>query len=907
MKKLLSALLAILSLLHIQAATIIPSDTQNTQQSFPFAIAAHAYCQSLGAFFVGAREEVKDNEYALAGCTAAADRFFPFAKKTVNLNYMPHQNNPTTGQAIRYATVAGTSPVVVTHAEPHKIYCYHDFRNLNEIMVSSLEDLRDSNSRPSAGIIGLGSGTGNQSQLNFYVALQNEQGVFGESGSGIVPVQLELEDVEVEGKLYNTAMLTQGQVLSVTKESPFLAVGQPLQDFLNNPQHPVVFHTDVFGVLYTGVSVIGGEDTRAGARAVFVGANEIVPASALEEDSIIGGIGAHKQVSIHALKTLFTSTSLQYLIVQGGIGTIEETRNTIYALPLVNYVQTGFVYTGMLAKKNAEPLTFFAENQPRHFKGRAFVEPATQPGDLYSSQDIQVCVGNKSQLPGDITAVWPVGDAVYVTTCDGLVERGGIFYSQALFDDKGRIKGWTNWQRTSAPMAAFGGAVNGAQSSMLFLEGSHKDSVGNVRKTEWNAQNDHPLRQFVQNFFPAENFGVQGITEITSNHAVLEQHGDERHALLILSGNKRVALLQTACNQNGMLEPTTLYNDHNTRTFTGDVLDELGAITTSALLFNDTQAWVVIGGNGGVAVLCHEDGSGVPVPFCKNFKNFDDTLRFKKLAISKDVKKIIAINNTLYILTKKQLLRVIITPHALNTMPECTLLAQADELHKAAWLEDVIISGDLALLATSKGLWRVGDGRSCKTAQDSQQMNWTPVLLRESPGPVIQLFAVSPTGNEIDVATHNNGGQIYALSAYMGYHQARVYRLSIHTGAVTESTVRPFPDYFVKDIPTFYLNIGDYKNRLFTEGASIMLSRSRYNPTNTDAYIQSLPPYELHKNMETVETGSIHFVTANTRALIRAAVVQAHLRSKKSLGIIKRLSSDGSLLIAGNDGLELHT
>lgn len=902
--KTLLIILAILSTLPVQAATIIPSDIKNTERSFEFPLATYAYCQSTGAFFVGAAQPVQDNEYALAGCTASADRFFSFAKPRVIVDNVYDQPNPTNGQGLLYLAVAGSFPVLVTQAEPQKIYCYHDFRDLNNIMVSGSEKVLDSNNTISAGIVGLGAGVGNQSKLNFFIAVQNHEGSFGESGSGITPVQIELDDVDIEGKFYNTASIKQGEVLPVTKESSFLGIGQPLQAILNTQNNPVVFHTDAFGSLYTGLSVIGAANEQAGARAVFLGNREIAPASAFQKDSIIGGIGANTQISIHTLKTVFTTTSLHYLLVQGGVGRPEETRNQVFALPLINHAQTGFMYTGMLAKKDSIPVNSFADAEPHHFKSRVFVDPALQPGDLYSSHDREVCVGNQYPLPGEITGLWTVGDTVYITTTGG-TEFGGVFYSQALFDKFGRIKGWTNWQRVIAANGAWGGALNGAQSSVIFVQGSTKDTLNQVCKTVWNPSTQHPLQQFAQNFLPAENFGVQGLTDISHNHGALDQGLYERHSMAILSGNKRVALLQTAGDQAGILTPTEQYDLNTTRTFTGEALDQLGAITTSALAYDTTQAWFVVGGNGGVGVLCNEDGTGVPLPVRKNFEQFDDRLRFKKVELGKDVKKIIACNNTLYILTKKQLLRTELSPQALTQKIACTVLAQADELNKSIWLEDVIISGDLALLATSKGLWRVGNGCSCKTALNSDQMGWVSVPLNESPGPVIQLFAVTPTGNEIDVATHDRGGQVYVLSAYMGYHQARIYRLSIEAGPVNESTVQPLPDCFVQNTPTFYINIGDYRNRLFTEGSSVMVARSGNNSTKTDALLQIIPPYELLKNVEKFETNSFHFVTANTRSLIKAAVAQARIRSKKSLGMIQRLSSDGSLVIAADDGLEL--
>ena len=132
-----------------------------------------------------------------------------------------------------------------------------------------------------------------------------------------------------------------------------------------------------------------------------------------------------------------TSTGLSYLVVFGGHGLPHETRRKLFALPIVNdYLHP---YAGMLANKNSVPISQFGEKKPFRFEKRFFTEPAIKPGDLFEETDAAARIGGSVVLDDDIRQVIVAGDAVYI------VVKNNIYYSQALFDEYGRIKCWTDW------------------------------------------------------------------------------------------------------------------------------------------------------------------------------------------------------------------------------------------------------------------------------------------------------------------------------------------------------------------------------------------------------------------------------------------------------------------------------
>lgn len=891
----------------LMPAPLVPSDLNNPSQSFTFPVLAHTFNQETSLFLVGANQAVADNNFALAGAYRTNNQFYPLAPKTVNLDDVADQSNPLHGAKINHLTLMGSIPLVVTNGLPNQLLALTDLRSDHMRIISS-GLIPDMNGLASAGIVGVvGTVFGQDLVKRSYVAVRNNAGVFGASGSGIWCLNFgpttigEGDDAKT---IHRFILFTPGMPIDTTTAA--LAITSPIVSINNDAeQKAVAMHIDRFGNLYTGLLATGAAGATDGVRAVILSGNKaIVNASAVTADSIVAAVGSSVTVSIQTVKTMYTSTNLDYLIVQGGVGTVDETRSQIFALPLINDPDQADSF-GTLANKNALPVDKYNSYPPYLFEGRVFQQAATQPGDLFTSSDAPARVGGSVILPGSVTDLQVVADTIYATVApeggDVINQSPGVFYSQALFDAYGRIKAWTNWQRAGTQGNFFGLAVDSGYSQFWVLQGADSSNVFNVRRTEWGT-GDSMLSGAVSERMPAGNYGVQGLVDIPYQHPAFDQTVGNRLSLAIATGNKRVLILQTGQDESGIFTPNGLYNPVFESTngtlqgfatparlidIQGGVLDNLQAIVTSALASDGTNGWIVVGGFGGVAVLAQNDGTGFTVGLQKDLVGFHAALAFRRLANLTQVKKIIAINERLYVLTGDTLYRFTLTPAAIVNNEEPVILAQAAELESLIF-EDIRVSGDLALLATSSGLWRVGDGRSISTAIKSEDINWQRVILNESPGPVTRLYAHSPTALETEFVTSGVGGMVEVLAGYPGYHQARIYRFTLQPGTITENTVQQLPDLFIKNLKTFYINIGNYRNNLFTDGGFYLLSRSRYNPISLVPTVFALP-----------WQGRI----GDHRFAGRYAIAQSPLDILASVNTIVRRSSQGGLMVAHDGGL----
>lgn len=151
-------------------------------------------------------------------------------------------------------------------------------------------------------------------------------------------------------------------------------------------------------------------------------------------------------LSVHRLAVLHASTGPSYLILNGGNGTRATTGNLIYALPLVD--NPGSAAHGTFANKNSGLVN-----------GK-FINGASNPGELTTSNDKAAIVGTGPfpiQESGEITDLVVVGDTVYASSGEPIssITESGILYSQAMFDETGKIIGWTPWTKRSFPYNGF--------------------------------------------------------------------------------------------------------------------------------------------------------------------------------------------------------------------------------------------------------------------------------------------------------------------------------------------------------------------------------------------------------------------------------------------------------------------
>jgi hypothetical protein len=218
--------------------------------------------------------------------------------------------------------------------------------------------------------------------------------------------------------------------------------------------------------LYVPLLVQVNAAVSAGSRSVVVGQvldifghlqiNSIAPNSAFSAGATNEIIGLLKTssdttqpfLSVNHVRVMHCSTGPSYLIVNGDVGGQSNIGNLMYALPLVDVGDPYYSIQGTIADKNSALIN------------GTFVVPATAPDQMPLNTDEAATVGagpvpfTPTEIISDMVVI---GDTVYVglDTTTSYETDTGILYSQAMFDETGRVISWTPWTRRAFPINGF--------------------------------------------------------------------------------------------------------------------------------------------------------------------------------------------------------------------------------------------------------------------------------------------------------------------------------------------------------------------------------------------------------------------------------------------------------------------
>lgn len=172
------------------------------------------------------------------------------------------------------------------------------------------------------------------------------------------------------------------------------------------------------------------------------------PEGCYKEEHCVSAYCPELDLSVNRIAVLHASTGPSYLIVNGGNGTRAQTGNLIFALPLVDVGDPTNPIQGTLANVNSA------------LTNGKFTIPALVNADLATHTDPAAMVG-AGPFPFDadnaLSDLVVVGDTVYASSREpqSTTDEVGIFYSQALFDETGKIIRWTPWTKRSFPYNGF--------------------------------------------------------------------------------------------------------------------------------------------------------------------------------------------------------------------------------------------------------------------------------------------------------------------------------------------------------------------------------------------------------------------------------------------------------------------
>ena len=622
-------------------------------------------------------------------------------------------------------------------------------------------------------------------------------------------------------------------------------------------------------------------------------------------NNIVGCVGTDSTVSIHQTKNMSTSTLLDYLVVLGGVGKPEQTRRTVYALPVV---RSKDIRNWTLAKKGAEPVTNYAAQS--RISGRVFTIEASNPGDLYTADDIEVQVGHGPMTEGDIHSIMVYGDSIYaIVNSDG--NKSGIYQSQAIFDRAGCIKEWTKWRRVYSGFAEhlYGAALNQATGTMVVLTGDSAENLHTVKRTLWESQPDSyssRLTTWLDHEFPQEKGGIQGLFDFP-----IGMPGLKGISLLCATGNKQFAIAQTGIQENNFCIPlqqqelatnpahysngtidAEISPQANAIALSGGELDELSVIKAATITCIGNAGYIFVGGTKGLAILANDKGYSFDASegLGNNLSGLYSGTTCKKIGSYSFIRKLICDHDRglLYVVSDTQLDRIDL--HASNfitgDIAATTLLSYNEKNY--GMLFDAVISRSFGIIATSKGLYCTEAGTDIRTAQNATDLVWQRVDLPDGLPTVRQLFCVTVSGNEQDITT-GKGGNLYVLNTDKSKQKAQVYRFTINTSQPDYYTLELLPDFFVKDVPSYFAQLSNYRTWIYSDGALFFSERDKHSENNP--ILTLLAPQ--HRGYQKFGINNHTIVPIDLK---KASILQPILRS----------SASGAWLLAQNTMLTIH-
>lgn len=931
----------------LNAAVVIPGNS-STGESFAFPVSAHVYDAANQLFFVAAGPDAggikQANEFAVSVVSAAGTNFVPLAPQLVSISGMADQTNPLydagilfLGLVYGHVTINGGKgmPVVVTSLQPSQPFFYAEVNPSAPVLIP-LAPVGDANGMPTTGIVGLSY---NATSFEMFGVKPTAIGSsFGDPGSGLALFVFGVPQGLAEKGLYplnaQTGMRGTGGGIAVPFDvtQPVLKIGDPLASL----GQVIDIHFDhILDRFYIAVQLQAGATSTDGGRALVVGMTQgeklvlipIAPDSAFDTggDQIVGGIGANEQLSIHKVRTMRTTTNLAYAIVVGGNGDSATTARMVYALPLASRAVDPML-NGTLANANVAPVENSSSQVPFRVFGRTLNQVALQPSDTVRATDAAAFVGGAELESGDIDDIFVMGDTVFVAVGTPDVNQlPGIYYSQAIFDDTGKVKGWTLWQRVAGTTAqTFGFVFEQMQGNFTFMSGADAGDIFTVQQTQWGSGSPDLSAQLVtqiQTTLPRDQGGIEKLIDKQST-----DFGLHDISLLLATGGDTVTLAQTGQVVSGVLQPTAgpaawpLFSfDNGTINTTlptgpgtpivvsiaGGVLTDVSKLVTAEVITNGASGdtgWLVVGGTHGVAILSDAAGGGwdTATGLGPNFVGLHAGMSFKLFGSYSFVRKLVQDGNFLYVLTDYQLDRIDLTAGnpGLGQINPVTIATSADIVGLPGSLSDCLVSGPFALLGTTNGLVRSGNAVDIRVTSNVLETGWKLVPPLEGTQAVQQIIPITKTNRASDATNPLfDGANIYVLNTYRGKQRSQITRFTIEpvTTTVDDTTLMPIPDRYVVSVPSFLLNYGALRTQFVTDGALFMAGRDRIR---SEIPIVTVPraPREPQSGIAGRELGVPQAQIILPLAIDEGSTIATMLRSHAA----------GNWFIAGDFGLRIN-
>jgi len=804
-----------------------------------------SFNQEMRTAYIAASNAVPGNDFAIASRRYNQTDLIPLAPATAIINGIAGTANPLYGAALSFFTLMNNHPAGVLTASDNQLFYYAAYTDPAAISIITSAPLHDSTGALASHIVAFAASQYAIDDLSarMYALVKNAAGQdFGSPGSGIVVAAL------VGAKENQTIAST--QAIEISNSSPGLRIGNDVVISNDTYSIPPLLHYNAhIGILYSGFIVEASAAVGSGARSVLLGAGEITPTNAIDEDSIIGTSVSGQSVAALHLASLSAINGAAYLIVHGGVFTTspDEVIRSVYALPLVSASNSS--YLGTLASIQNEPV-----------EGK-YTTPALQIGDLYTSADVPAIVG-ASATPGDITGMWVFNDTVYISvnytyqhihafaglhpkTFTDTLYAPGIFSSQPLYRFNGTIKGWTAWRRVGVPAELINGfATDIADGTYWYIA-----STSDLHKTAWKKQ-----ATYLDEAFSSQQSGVQGFFDVPETTQSLTTAPGSRFSFFVATGKNRCVCVQTGCDIDSVFTPQPASSDafvstdgsligfaadKNVLDISGGAVELCGALNSALLCHNHDSSstaygWITVAGSNGCALLMHADGSGWEYgSLGKNFDGLTTDMRFVQVTPLVGIRAIACDGTFLYILTPDILARVALTAAncALGIHAPYTIVAHANSILNLndpfMQFTTLALDAKRILIGSNRGLITSTTTQLLSQVVSEQSFGWQLIDL---PQPAVAISRIMVYSNEnLGYAQSLNNAFLCVLSSYVGYEQARLYALDVSSDQLPQVVM-------VNKLPFWYI-WSAYRSHFMRSNSIDLIGRSMYPGINESPYV----------------------------------------------------------------------
>lgn len=809
----------------------------------------------------------------------------------------PKIANPIWGAAFSLFDLSAQKPVFVLQGQPNYLYSVHNIEHYDA------PNEKDNITQ----LLRYNFGTGEEIQaLKCYINgiyTAYSQGAFGATTSNIALLERsQMQDSENSniGSPY-LKLLVSGEVSASTGafiggsgKTPLFSFGPSVGIDIASSRVYVYTQAQagVGGVALpiAQILVAATEDKETKKINYSLLFNPIVPDNVITSTTPETVISAPNSSSIRitAVKSMLTSTNLQYMIIARDTGTGPQ---TIYALPLM----TNSIYAGMIADYTSITTKF--GNITPTLTGRYFTHVLSDPAQIDLTNTAihdQITVGGSSSLPitssNDIKQIYSVGDSVYAVLGQAynMGDAPGTYRSQAIFAPEGYIIGWTPWTRVL-------GSDNQMKYSFVdyqYLTGTYLAASApnatpefkSMYQTTFNTSSS--LAQFLTTAQGGQG-GIQGLFNFNQQTPGF----NNSLSILISTAFGKVAFGQTGYIESGSFKPMP---NPTVIGFSGEKINNHNSLIAAEIAHDtNNNHYIFVGGVTGVSVLT-DDTTGVSwqgdLSSINDLEN--EQITWKKIGNFSFIKKLIWDKDYIYILTSNSLYRIKLEADkfTINSSADLKIekIFKAKDISPTTYLLDAIIDDGYCLLGTTSGLYRLDNGSLLK------------ISLPGGLPAVSQITAITP--NYQASRSFKKLSNIYVLNNTFGTQQSKIYRLVIQDGSISM-----FPDTLVasrldlsKGLPSAFITFDNFISSYFTDG-SWNTAQSYYLGPNQAENAAATP------SVLQVQAG-VHSGQSSSQTIMPMLTNQPSLPFLRFTGNIlnmTRETTSGALIVAGE--FEAHT